>query len=66
MPLKLLYIMRLGRYPYRKLPTNFSDEANFLMKWLRTTEHIYSAIYTDLRGQEGHKQGEASDGGDLV
>ncbi|MBL3601821.1 MAG: PAS domain S-box protein [gamma proteobacterium endosymbiont of Lamellibrachia anaximandri] len=27
MLLKLLYITRLGRYPYRKLPTNFSEEA---------------------------------------
>ncbi|MBL3619625.1 MAG: DUF349 domain-containing protein [gamma proteobacterium endosymbiont of Lamellibrachia anaximandri] len=30
MLLKLLYITRLGRYPYRKLPTNFSEEANNL------------------------------------
>jgi len=27
MLLKLLYITRLGRYRYRKPPTNFSDEA---------------------------------------
>ncbi|MBL3591863.1 MAG: ribosome small subunit-dependent GTPase A [gamma proteobacterium endosymbiont of Lamellibrachia anaximandri] len=32
MLLKLLYITRLGRYPYRKLPTNFSEEAEIKKK----------------------------------
>ncbi|MBL3591828.1 MAG: hypothetical protein JMN24_18940 [gamma proteobacterium endosymbiont of Lamellibrachia anaximandri] len=63
MLLKLLYITRLGRYPYRKLPTNFSEEARIVclsailpdgdefddfVSWLRRDEEG-TAIVSDWR-----------------